>query len=143
MELAKKKYAGHVVFYFPLDFTWAVKAAMRRIRPDAVVLAELELWPNLVWAAKRHGARVAVINGRLSQKSYEGYRRIRWFIARMLSHVDLLAAQDETLRRALLRPRRAAGSGPRHRLDEIRRRTSGSRQPGYPPTRGVGGDRKR
>ncbi len=96
MELAKKKYAGHVVFYFPLDFTWAVKAAMRRIRPDAVVLAELELWPNLVWAAKRHGARVAVINGRLSQKSYEGYRRIRWFIARMLSHVDLLAAQDET-----------------------------------------------
>lgn len=55
MALAKKKYAGHTVFYCPLDFTWAVDAAMRRIRPDVLVLAELELWPNFVWAARRHG----------------------------------------------------------------------------------------
>lgn len=96
MELAKKKYAGHTVFYCPLDFTWAVKAAVRRIRPDLLVLAELELWPNLVWAAKRHGARIAVINGRLSQRSFEGYRRIRWFASRMLSQIDVLAVQDET-----------------------------------------------
>ncbi len=58
MALAKKKYAGHSVFYCPLDFTWAVNAAMRRIRPDLLVLAELELWPNLVWAARLHGARI-------------------------------------------------------------------------------------
>ena len=56
MALAKKKYAGRTVFYCPLDFTWAVNAAMRRVRPDLLVLAELELWPNLVWAARRHGA---------------------------------------------------------------------------------------
>ena len=45
MELAKKKYARRTVFYCPLDFSWAVNAAMRRIRPDLLVLAELELWP--------------------------------------------------------------------------------------------------
>jgi 3-deoxy-D-manno-octulosonic-acid transferase len=96
MALAKKKYAQHTVFYCPLDFSWAVKAAMRRIRPDVLVLAELELWPNLIRAAKRHGAKVAVINGRLGEKSFRGYRRIRPLVARLLRQIDLLAVQDET-----------------------------------------------
>jgi 3-deoxy-D-manno-octulosonic-acid transferase len=96
MALAKKKYAAHTVFYCPLDFTWAVNVAMRWIRPDLLVLADLELWPNLVWAARRHGARTAVINGRLSQQSFQGYRRIRWLVSRLLSQIDLVAAQDET-----------------------------------------------
>ena len=96
MTLAKKKYAGRSVFYCPLDFTWAVKTAMRRLRPDLLVLAELELWPNLVWAARRHGARTVVINGRLSQKSFTGYRRIRGLVASLLSGIDRIAVQDET-----------------------------------------------
>ena len=96
MALAKKKYPRHTVFYCPLDFSWAVKAAMRRIRPDVLVLAELELWPNLIRAAKRHGAKVAVINGRLGEKSFRGYRRIRPLVAGLLRQIDLLAVQDET-----------------------------------------------
>ncbi len=102
MALAKKKYAGRTVFYCPLDFTWAVNAAMRRVRPDVLVLAELELWPNLVWAARRHGARTAVINGRLSQRSFEGYRRIRPLVARLLQSIDRIAVQDETYRERFL-----------------------------------------
>ena len=54
-DLACKKYADYSVFYCPLDFTWATAAAMRRVRPSLLVLAELELWPNLVATAKRHG----------------------------------------------------------------------------------------
>ncbi len=96
MEVAKKKYPGLVVFYCPLDFSWAVWAAMRRIRPDVLVLAELELWPNLIRAAKDFGARVAVINGRLSEHSFRGYRRIGPLVRRLLTRVDLVAAQDET-----------------------------------------------
>jgi len=84
------------VFYCPLDFSWAVRAAVRRIRPNVLVLAELELWPNLVRAARRQGARVAVVNGRLSEHSFRGYRRIRPLVARLLSRVDLVAVQDET-----------------------------------------------
>ena len=71
MELAQKKFPELTLFYCPLDFTWAVSAAMRRIRPDVLVLAELELWPNLIRAARRHGAKVAVINGRLSEHSLD------------------------------------------------------------------------
>jgi 3-deoxy-D-manno-octulosonic-acid transferase len=79
-----------------LDFTWAMNAAMRRIRPDVLVLAELELWPNLIWAARRRGAAVAVINGRLSQRSFQGYRRIRPLVSRLLRGIDYIAVQDET-----------------------------------------------
>lgn len=96
MALAKKKYPRQTVFYCPLDFSWAVKAAMRRVRPDVLVLAELELWPNLIRAAKKHGARVAVVNGRLGEKSFRGYRRIRPLVAGLLRQIDLVAAQDET-----------------------------------------------
>ena len=96
MALAKKKYPKNTVFYCPLDFTWAVKAAMRRVRPDVLVLAELELWPNLVRAARRSGARVAIVNGRLGEKSFRGYRKIRPWMASLFRQVDLVAAQDET-----------------------------------------------
>ncbi len=96
MELAKKKYSQYMVFYCPLDFSWAVAAAVRRIRPRLLVLAELELWPNLIRAAKHFGAGVAVINGRLSPHSFRGYRRIRPFLAGVLREIDLLAIQDET-----------------------------------------------
>jgi 3-deoxy-D-manno-octulosonic-acid transferase len=94
-DLAQKKYgAAHTVFYCPLDFSWAAEEAMRRVRPDLLLLAELELWPNLIDAAKRHGAKVAIVNGRLSENSYNGYRRVRPLVQRALRSVDLLAIQD-------------------------------------------------
>jgi 3-deoxy-D-manno-octulosonic-acid transferase len=95
MELAQKKFPQLTVFYCPLDFTWAVSAAMRRMRPDILVLAELELWPNLIRAARRHGAKAAIINGRLSEHSFRGYRRIRSLVVRILRQIDLIAVQDE------------------------------------------------
>ncbi len=93
--LARKKYAGYQVFYCPLDFTWAVRQAMSRVRPALLVLAELELWPNLIRAARRQGAKVAVVNGRLSEKSYRGYRRVRLLLRPMLRRIDSIAAQNE------------------------------------------------
>ncbi|HJT34745.1 MAG TPA: 3-deoxy-D-manno-octulosonic acid transferase [Pirellulales bacterium] len=93
--LAKKKYPSLTVFYCPLDFSWAVQAAMLRICPTCLVLTELELWPNLIAAARRHGARVAVINGRLSEQSYRGYRRVRQLVKSALGQLDLIAAQNQ------------------------------------------------
>jgi 3-deoxy-D-manno-octulosonic-acid transferase len=92
--LAKKKYPDCTVFYCPLDFSWAVRRAMSRVRPNCLVLAELELWPNLIAAAKACGARVVIINGRLSDRSFRGYRRLRWLTARVLGQVDLVLAQN-------------------------------------------------
>jgi 3-deoxy-D-manno-octulosonic-acid transferase len=94
-HLALKRFAPRLVCYCPLDFTWAVRRAMRKLRPDLLVLAELELWPNLIAAAKAHGAKVAVINGRLSEKSFRGYQRIGWLAKRTLEQIDLVAAQNE------------------------------------------------
>lgn len=96
LALARKKYAGCQVFYCPLDFTWAVRHAIARIRPHVLVLAELELWPNLIATARQRGVRVAVVNGRLSDKSFRGYRRIRPFVRRSLQSIDLIAAQNDT-----------------------------------------------
>jgi 3-deoxy-D-manno-octulosonic-acid transferase len=94
-ELARKKYADLSVFYCPLDLSWAVRTAMRRVRPTLMLLAELELWPNLIAVAKQHGARVAILNGRLSDHSFPRYRRIRPFVRRVLERIDLVAAQNE------------------------------------------------
>jgi len=92
--LARTRYAQHLVFYCPLDFTWAVKSAMDRLRPTLLILAELELWPNLIAAARSHGAKVAVINGRLSDRSFRGYGRVRRIASRLLGQLDLIAAQN-------------------------------------------------
>jgi 3-deoxy-D-manno-octulosonic-acid transferase len=93
--LAKKKYPHLTVFYAPLDFTWAVRRAMRRIRPTMLVLAELELWPNLIRAAKEGGAKVAIVNGRLSAQSFRGYQLIGWLAKRVLADIDSIAAQND------------------------------------------------
>ncbi len=92
--LAKSRYPQHMVFYCPLDFSWAVRRAIARIRPRLLILAELELWPNLIAAARTAGAEVAVINGRLSDRSFRGYRRFRPLVGRLLRKIDLIAAQN-------------------------------------------------
>jgi len=96
MALAQRRYPELAVFYCPLDFTWAVRTAVRRVRPDVLVLVELELWPNLIRAAKAHRARVAVVNGRLGDSSFRGYRCIRPLIRAVLGQLDLVAAQNPT-----------------------------------------------
>lgn len=101
-ELARKRYAEYPVFYCPLDFSWATNRAMRRLRPDLLVLAELELWPNLIRSARRHGARTAVVNARMSDHSFRGYRRIRPFVSRVLRQIESVAAQDAITARRFL-----------------------------------------
>ena len=133
-ELACKKYADLTVFYCPLDFSWAVRTAMRRMRPTLLVLAELELWPNLISAAKEHGARVAIINGRLSDHSFPGYRRIRPLVASMLRQIDLIAAQNEESADRFLALGAPARRGSCHRLAQIRRRANRSAESAYAGT---------
>jgi 3-deoxy-D-manno-octulosonic-acid transferase len=93
--LARSRFPHLSVFYCPLDFSWAVRRAIRRIRPRLLVLAELELWPNLTTAAQAAGARVAIVNGRLSDRSFRGYLRIRRLVASLFGQVDLVAVQTQ------------------------------------------------
>jgi len=94
-QQARKKYSPRTIFYAPLDFSWAVKTALSRIRPDVLLLAELEVWPNLLRAAKRQGVQIGVVNGRLGEKSFRGYHRLRWLFAPSFRRIDLIAAQTQ------------------------------------------------
>ena len=97
MRLAEKLYANHhSVFYCPLDFSWATNAAMRRIKPDMLVLVEQEIWPNLFYAAKKHGAKLALINARFGESGYRRYKTFRFFFGPILKMLDIVAVQSET-----------------------------------------------
>jgi 3-deoxy-D-manno-octulosonic-acid transferase len=92
--MARLNYSAQRLFYCPLDFSWAVRRALQRIRPDLLVLVELELWPNLLAAAQRGGVPVAIVNGRISDRSFRRYAKIRWFTRRWLSLVAWLGVQS-------------------------------------------------
>ncbi|MGD0045344.1 MAG: glycosyltransferase N-terminal domain-containing protein, partial [Isosphaeraceae bacterium] len=77
LAVARRTFPDLITFYAPLDFSWATRRAMARIRPTVLALVELELWPNLIRSAKASGAKVAIINARLSVRSYRGYRSLR------------------------------------------------------------------
>ena len=86
--------AARVVRY-PLDFSASVRRFLEAVRPAAVGLVELELWPNFVAECGRRGIPVGVINGRLSERSFRGYRRVRPFIGRSFAALRFAAVQDE------------------------------------------------
>src|SRR5262245_16866265 len=94
-EEARKRFPDLAVFFWPLDFTWAVRRALRRVRPSLVLLAEGELWPNFLAAAKRQGVPVAVINARMSPRSFRRYRRLALLTRRVFHSLDLCLVQTE------------------------------------------------
>lgn len=96
--VAKEAFPTCEVTFFPLDFTWSVKRGLRRIAPSAIVLVELELWPNFIFTAARQQIPLALINGRLSQRSCKGYSRIRPLAARLMRCFSLIAVQTEEYR---------------------------------------------
>lgn len=83
------------VTYVPWDLPGATRRAVRALRPDLLVLEYAELWPNLIRAAHREGARVAVTNGRLSPGRMGSYRRLFALVGNLLAEMDLLLMRDE------------------------------------------------
>ncbi len=89
-DLAKKSFPNWTVFRAPLDFSWAVKKVLTEIDPDALILVELELWPNLILLAHKRGIRTVIVNGRISDQSFPGYKRWRFFFKKIFSALDLV-----------------------------------------------------
>src|SRR6266705_2881810 len=101
-KLARQRFGEENVSYFPLDLPFAIRPWFRKLRPALVVLAETEFWPNFLNYSKRHGARIAIVNARISNRSLPGYRRFRVLLRRFLQDVDLFLAQSDEDRRRLL-----------------------------------------
>jgi 3-deoxy-D-manno-octulosonic-acid transferase len=81
------------LFYAPFDWRRPVRRALAVLNPALLVLMETELWPNLIHEARRRGTRVALVNGRISTRSFGRYLRVRRFLRRMLEEVDLFLMQ--------------------------------------------------
>ena len=82
-------------FFAPLDLVIPTRKALRTIRPDVLVLLETEIWPNLIVEAQRAGARIAIVNGRISPRSIRRYHKVRSLMHYTLSHVDAFSMISE------------------------------------------------
>lgn len=91
---ALKAFPDLAVIFWPLDFSWAVKAALRRVRPDLVVLAEGEIWPNFLCIASGRGIKVALLNGRMSPRSFRRFRKVGWVARSLFGRFDRILAQN-------------------------------------------------
>ncbi len=92
--LAARKLPPEVpLIYCPLDFPWAVRAALKAVRPRLLLIFEVEIWPNLITLATRAGVRIALANGRMSDRSSRGYARHRWFFGPLFARFSVLCVQ--------------------------------------------------
>lgn len=95
-ELARQRFGAERVFYCPLDLPWAVRAYLRALRPRMLILAETEFWPNLLSGCFRLEIPVAVVNARVSDRSWPRYRRLRGLWRPLLRRLACVLAQSET-----------------------------------------------
>ena len=84
------------IFYFPFDWRWTVRRALKAIDPAVVLIMETELWPNFLRECRSRRIPVAVVNGRISRQSYRRYRLIRSFLRRVLSSLSMAVMQSQT-----------------------------------------------
>jgi 3-deoxy-D-manno-octulosonic-acid transferase len=94
--LAHERFGANRVFYCPLDLPWAVRAWLNALRPRLFILAETEFWPNLLRGCYRRNIPVAVVNARISDRSWPRYRRLRWLWQPFLSRLSRVLAQSQT-----------------------------------------------
>lgn len=100
--LARGRFGEDKAFFLPVDLGFAIRPYLRLLQPSLLILAETEFWPNLLHLMKTRGAAIAVVNARVSDRSFPRYRRFRWFFARILQQIDLFLAQTEEDARRLV-----------------------------------------
>ncbi|MGH9793245.1 MAG: 3-deoxy-D-manno-octulosonic acid transferase, partial [Candidatus Acidiferrales bacterium] len=99
-QLARERLPfADAVFYFPLDFTFAVRRVLRAVDPALVVVAETEIWPNFLRELRRAGVPVVFVNGRISERSFRRYQRVArfdsWFVREVMNEPRLWLMQSE------------------------------------------------
>src|SRR5579872_66730 len=92
-KLAASRFGAGNLFYFPFDLVVCVTPYFDALAPELIIVAETEFWPNVLRTAKQRGVRVAIVNARISDRSFPGYRRWKPLLTRALRNVDLFLAQ--------------------------------------------------
>ena len=94
--LARERFGAGRVFYCPLDLPWAVRAYLNALQPKLLILAETEFWPNLLTGCFRRNIPVAVVNARISDRSWPRYQMLRRLWRPILGRISRVLAQTET-----------------------------------------------
>jgi 3-deoxy-D-manno-octulosonic-acid transferase len=85
-------------FFLPFDFSWNIKKFMRHLRPSYLLLVESDLWYHLISEAHNQGARIFLVNGKISERSFRRFQKIPGFTKRLFQHFDLLCVQNALYR---------------------------------------------
>ncbi len=93
---------GDFLTYLPLDFSFIIQLVLRKINPCMFIIAETEIWPNLITGLIRLKIPVITVNGRISDSSYSGYRLIKFLIRPILKMINLYCVQTELDQRRLV-----------------------------------------
>mgnify|MGYP000094197402 CR=1 FL=1 len=103
-RLARSLFANtaDLVFYFPFDWKSTVRRALSRVDPALVLLIETEIWFNFIRETNKHHTKLAIVNGRLSERSFERFSYITKFMHRVLSYIDLALMQDKADARRIM-----------------------------------------
>jgi 3-deoxy-D-manno-octulosonic-acid transferase len=92
----RRKLPTHISkIYYPIDHRRFVTRALSTVRPEAIVLVEGEIWPNFLWGARKRGKPVFLVNARLSDRSYRGYKRFGFLFRRLFAELAGVGAQNE------------------------------------------------
>ena len=96
-EIANKKLSSVVnaITYFPYDFFFSVLAFLNLLNPDIIIIAETEIWPMFTFFANKKNIPLYIINGRISPHSYEGYKKISFFVKNVLNKYTKILAQTK------------------------------------------------
>jgi 3-deoxy-D-manno-octulosonic-acid transferase len=94
-KIARDRFGADHVFYFPLDFAFAVRAYLRALQPRLLVLLETEFWPRMLSECHRRQIPIAVVNARISDRSWPRYHKLRKFWRKLLAPLALVLAQSE------------------------------------------------
>ena len=97
-ERAKKVKEADFVFYLPLDIAIITNKVSEKVKPDLFVIIETEIWPNILRSMKNQDAKIALVNGRISDKSYGGYKKLAFFFKKVLDNFDIICMQNDEYR---------------------------------------------
>ena len=90
------------LIYLPVDIPFVVNKVMGKIKPGLLILIETEIWPNLIKAARKEGARIMLASGRISDNSYKNYRKARPLLRKVFNWIDIFSMQSELDRKRIL-----------------------------------------
>ncbi|MBE7706444.1 MAG: 3-deoxy-D-manno-octulosonic acid transferase [Cyanobacteria bacterium SIG30] len=95
-ELAKNKLKDycHKITYFPYDFTFSVKNAIKAINPSAVLIAETEIWPEFSNQIKKKNIPLVIFNGRISDNTFKSYKKLKFIFKKVLDNYSKILTQS-------------------------------------------------